>query len=199
MPGWLQRIATQWASAVRAQALPQDLELGLIFDEPLLGHDPAEVDRGGGYLHPVTGARPQVQQRTLDDRVELGIDSSPVKEPGAPLQKLGEAIGEGGDRLGVVGTVGCLGTLEPRPSSEPELLGRIALADEEPEGRLVARAEDGHRLRLFEAGQVEEVGVLSEGKVDVAIAPILPGGRQDGDPILAYRLHQLCAAFRKIL
>jgi hypothetical protein len=93
---------------------------------------------------------------------------------GEEVRELGRQLGAG---VGGVGGVVGLGALDAGARAIPGLGGRIAGPDEEGDAvGLGARAQDEGGVGLEEAGQVDEVGVLAERVVGVAVAQ--PLGRE---------------------
>lgn len=87
----------------------------------------------------------------------------------------------------MVGVEDILGGLDATPRAGPLLSHGVFGPDKEMKGEvaeLVARLlYHGQRLGFVEAGQVEEVGVLTEGKEDGAGAPLDFGRGKDGNGI----------------
>ncbi len=153
--------------------------------------DLARVDnlRRPGEPHPRAGAR--AVDGAQHFVVEGAIAAETVVKAAFVLEELRELLLELGDDVALVGTELRLRAVQARPRTVPDLALGIARAHEQ-RSLLVVATQDQRALRLVEAGDVEEVRVLTVLVVDVAISRKDRGRREHGHgvavPTLGHRL-----------
>jgi hypothetical protein len=112
--------------------------------------------------------------------VHRPIPAEPVVQPVAAHHVLGQLGREVGDREGRVRPENGLRAIDPSAITIPLLALGIARPDEQDEAMVgVGRGEHHHGLRLDEARQVVDVGVLAIVVLDVVVADRGRRGGQD--------------------
>ena len=169
--------------------------LGARLEQPQFVQDVLQVDELVRHGGAGADALAQLVDPAHQLVVELRILAHRVVDAVAVLQQAGEDLVDVADREGVVGVVVVDRAILTGAAAVPGLLLLIAFAAEEDVFALLApRHEHGHRFRLREVGQVEEVAVLTVGIGDIAVAGAFLRRRDDGDGILFHHAHQRAAA-----
>ncbi len=175
--------------------MAQQLLLGFRLDQPQFVQGDVERDefgRGGGAA-----------ARDFADFADAGGDAGipgrmfaeGVVDLVAADQQLRQQAFQFGGGEGLVGAVFGYRALGAGAAAVPDLAFLVALAHEQEKGAFfTARRQHHHRVRLVEAGQVPEIGILAEFVVHVAVADQFARGRNDSDSVRADRLHQAVAA-----
>ena len=161
-----------------------------------LVHDGSRVlDRRGRDLAPAP-RRPPLGEQSRDPAVE-GRVAETIHERRPVEDVLAETPVQLVDRVGGVGAVVGDGALHPRPSPVPDLPLAVARAHEQDVALLgVGGVDDRDGVGLLEAGEEEEVGVLTELVRDVAVAEHLPRARDDREAV-ADGVGEALAAFHE--
>ena len=175
-------------------ALDRDL-LGRL-DQAHLVQRHARVDQPHRRARAAALGHPEPAEQPRHRRVERRLAPERVVDLLGARQDLGQlGVQLAGDERRVGAEV-AHGALDARPPPGPGLLGRIARAHEHHEAhRLVPGAKHDHGAGLLEPGQVQDVAVLPELEVRVAVAQVLGRRRQHQRPVRSDPPHQLGAPF----
>lgn len=176
-------------------------DLGGGLDGAKLVDDGVERDPDGGEpgLVRVHEAGNQFAAAAVAGRVllaarlrDVGVDST------GTLEDLGEAAVDTGNVVCLVGVEDVEGGLDAVAGAHPLLRDGLLWPGKEVElvvaVVLTRLADDGDRVALVPAGEVEEVGVLAVGEEDGAGAIFEVGGGEDGDGVVWEALGEAGAA-----
>ena len=153
-----------------------------------------------GRMDPLLGLPAQGVHPADDVLVELGIEAHRVIDPAALLHEPRQDVVDVAHREGVVGAEVPGGAVRSCALAVPGLPRGIAVPYEQDVlGLRASGYQHGHRLRLVEPGEVMKIAVGPVVVMDVTVALLLGGGRQDGDAPLAHHAQQLAATPRELV
>lgn len=146
-------------------------------------------------LHPGASAGAYRVQPAGQAAVEAGLRAHGREHAAAAGKQLGQALVELADHEGLVGAEVRLRTLGAGAVAVPDFHLAVARAAEQHELALGAAGQQrDQRLRLGEAAEVIEVGVLPVAVLGVAVAPVVQGRGHQRHGIGADGPHQGLAA-----
>ena len=172
-------------------------DLRLALEQPHLVDEVIEHDELAGAA---AGAPAAADLRDPSEHalVELPEVSHRVVDPGRVFDQPRQDLVDVFDGKRIVGAVALAHPFQSEPGAVPLLRLGVALPAEQHELALIAPGrEDRHRLGFGETGEIVEVAVGPERKLDVSIARLHRRRGHDGDAPLLHHLHQPPAAFRE--
>ena len=170
-------------------------DLGAALEQTQIVQQVIEADELVGRMVSLAPALTQRRDPGEQPLIEIRVGADRVVDAFALLDDAGQDFVDVGDRKRVIGAERSDCAFGPGAGPVPDCARRVALTTEQDELAVGTTGhEDRNRVRFAKPGQIQEVAVLTEKVLAVAIPHARRRRGQDGNSALAHHPHQLAPA-----